>query len=165
MSSGFRRQLTLFVPPPASGLLEEIRRLVDPIQSALIAVHVTLCREDELAPNIESEVRRRLETLPLAPLWLRFGPPETFHQHGILLPCLEGAGAFHRLRSELLGPAPIRAQPAHITLAHPRNPKAKGNALANASRVAGGLEITFLRVSLIEQDRQEPWRTLWTLAL
>jgi hypothetical protein len=62
-------------------------------------------------------------------------------------------------------PTPIRTQPAHITLAHPRNPKAKGNTLANASPVAGGLEITFLRVSLIEQDRQEPWRTLWSLAL
>jgi hypothetical protein len=165
MSSGLRRQLTLFVPPPASDLLEEVRRMVDPVQRALIAPHVTLCREDELSPNIEAKVRRRMETLPLAPLRLRFGPPESSHQHGILLPCLEGAEAFHRLRNELLGPAPIRTQPAHITLAHPRNPKAKGNALANIPPVAGGLEITFSRVSLIEQDRQKPWRTLWSLRL
>ena len=43
-----RRQLTMFVPEACASAIELVRAVVDPIQKALIFVHVTLCREDEL---------------------------------------------------------------------------------------------------------------------
>lgn len=42
-----REQLSLYVPPPIAAILEGVRRVVDPVQAALIRAHVTLCRESE----------------------------------------------------------------------------------------------------------------------
>jgi hypothetical protein len=43
-----RRQLSLYVPEPIATRLEAVRRVLDPVQHALIPAHVTLCRDDEL---------------------------------------------------------------------------------------------------------------------
>ena len=47
-----RRQLTLFVPHAEAAPIEALRATLDPVQHALIAAHVTLCREDELAASM-----------------------------------------------------------------------------------------------------------------
>lgn len=153
-----RTQLSLYAPGPAAISIEEIRRVVDPVQFRLIPAHVTLCREDELTDL--PAVRARLLDNRFAPLTLRFGGVEVFDGHGLLLHCREGEAAFHALREAVLGTTGIRAHRPHITLAHPRNPKAAGNSYETATQLPNPLDITFSTVFLIEQTDGGPWNVL-----
>ncbi|MBS1786040.1 MAG: hypothetical protein JST24_11475 [Acidobacteria bacterium] len=69
------------------------------------------------------------------------------------------------MREHLLGSVDIRRASPHMTLAHPRNPKAPGNALANAMVLPELFAITFTGVSLIEQTGATPWRVRGTFPL
>lgn len=153
-----RKQLSLYVPEPAAQRLEDVRRAVDPVQFGLIPAHVTLCREDELIDL--PAVRERLRENRFAPLTLRFGGVEVFHGHGLILHCREGEAAFRALRETLLGATDIRAHRPHITLAHPRNPKAAGNSYETAAQLPNPLKIIFSTVFLIEQTDGGPWKVL-----
>lgn len=160
-----RRQLSLYVPTDAAVEIEAVRRVVDPIQSGLIPAHVTLCREDELGRLSEAELLERLANPRLEPVTLRFGRPEGFSGHGILLPCIGGEEELRGLREQLLGSAEIRRQEPHITLAHPRNPQAAGSSPAAAAALPESLSITFSTVRLIEQEGREPWKVLRSFEL
>lgn len=153
-----RNQLSMYVPREAAREIEEIRKIVDPIQSSLIPAHITLCREDELGDL--SELRHRLSNVPLKPLTLSFGKPAVFAGHGLLLNCIAGEDKFHSLREYLLVSKNIRYQKPHITLAHPRNPKATGNSLSNTTKLPEILTITFPTIYLIEQVGNAPWQLL-----
>lgn len=158
-----RKQLSMYVPADAAREIEAVRRVVDPIQSGLIPAHVTLCMEDELEDL--ASVRARLRGAPFEPLTLRFGGPVVFSGHGLLLECVEGEGRFRALREYLLGSGRVREQKPHITLAHPRNPRAAGNSSGNASKLPEVVEVTFPNVHLVEQERGKPWRLLETYEL
>lgn len=145
------------MPPVAAAAVEDVRRAADPAQHALIAAHVTLAREDELARLDADELYRRL-LAPRLPLVLHFGPAERFDGHGLWLPCVRGEEAFHALRAALLGP--VRRHRPHLTLAHPRNPKAPGNSLTTAHRLPVPLPLTFRHLALIEQRDGAPWMQL-----
>jgi len=160
-----RRQLTLFVAGRAAADIDDVRQRVDPVQFGLIAAHVTLCREDELAELSERELARRLAQAAPAPLTLVFGPPTRFGDHGMMLPCLDGAEAFHTLRQTVLGTTDIRAHEAHLTLAHPRNPRAPANIAASYAALQTGLTVTFIAVALIEQRHAHPWVVRATVPL
>jgi hypothetical protein len=160
-----RRQLTLFVPSPVAAHVESVRRVMDPVQSRLIPAHVTLCRSEELADVASDTLRTRLQEARSEPLTLRFGPPERFEGHGMMLGCTAGDHDFRKLREVLLGSVPERLERAHITLAHPRNPKAPGNLLANASVLEHGITVTFRTLALIEQQESDPWKVLETWEL
>lgn len=160
-----RVQLSLYVPSPDDALLEAMRELFDPVQRRLIPAHVTLCREDELAGIGLADLGTAFDGRAARPLTLRFGGPEAFQAHGVLLPCVEGAHDFHALRGQLLGEAASRRLAPHITLAHPRNPIAPGNRMSNAAVPSEGLTITFRSVRLIEQVDSAPWRTLQEFSL
>jgi 2'-5' RNA ligase len=153
-----RKQLSLYVPKDAAKDLEAVRNLVDPMQSSLIPAHITLCREDELEDL--STLKHRLRHIPLKPLTLNFGKPEVFFGHGLLLNCLDGEDEFRALREYVLASKNIRNQQPHITLAHPRNPKALGNSLSNLSRLPEIIQITFPTIYLIEQEGNHPWQIL-----
>lgn len=160
-----RNQLSLYVPEPEARAIESARRVLDPIQRSLIPAHVTLCREDELA-QLEPGVREsRLADSLAGPLTLHFGKAEPFHGHGILLPCTGGEADFHSLRERLLGSREIRRLAPHITLAHPRNPKAAGNALSTAFMLPERITVTFRSVNLIEQAGASAWRVVDTFGL
>jgi 2'-5' RNA ligase len=150
----------MFVPNGAAVDVEGLRRSLDPVQSLLIPAHVTLCREDELSQMSESELRRRFSQIHLKPVTLRFGRPQTFDGHGILLNCIGGLNDFRLLREHVLGSTTIREQRPHITLAHPRNPKSLGNSLASALRLPEVISIAFTAVQLIEQHGVQPWKVL-----
>lgn len=154
----WRRQVTLFVPDAAAGVLEPIRQCLDPIQHGLIPAHVTLCRDDEIAVLPLAEFEVRLAQIALPPLTLQFGPPEMFAGHGILRPCIAGMADFQRLRVALLGPEATGMHHAHITLAHPRNPRAPENVTPGLDLALGPLTITFTMASLIEQQDGLPWQ-------
>ncbi len=150
-----RRQLSLFVPPGAAAPIEALRRVLDPVQHALVPAHVTLAREDELAALDDATLRERLAAR--APLALRFGAAESFDGHGLLLPCVAGEPEFHALRAAVLGRADVRAHRPHLTLAHPRNPHASGNTLERARSLADPGEVVFREAHLIEQAGAAPW--------
>lgn len=153
-----RKQLSLYVPAEAAREIEVVRELVDPIQHNLIPAHITLCREDEL--HELAAIKARLAHVSLKPITLRFGTPEIFSGHGLLLNCIDGEDEFRSLREYLLASKNIKNQRPHITLAHPRNPKSPGNSLSNTSRLPEMIEITFPTIYLIEQAGNEPW---WVL--
>ncbi|MBK9709413.1 MAG: hypothetical protein IPO77_21220 [Acidobacteria bacterium] len=160
-----RIQLSLFVPAHQRDLVESVRRLLDPVQASLIPAHVTLCREDELVNLTSIELAARLGATEATPLKLVFGAPEVFQGHGVLLPCVGGAAEFQRLRRWVLGNISARSHPPHITLAHPRNPKADGNTPGNLDSLSSELEITFFEVSRIQQKAGLAWQVLEQFAL
>lgn len=159
LAVNIRTQLSLFVPRAISAELEAARALLDPIQASLIPAHVTLCREDELEGLALSLLRSRLAA-PETAITLRFGHPQPFQEHGVLLPCVAGEPDFAALRQRVLGTKNIRRQAPHITLAHPRNPKSPHNHPANLAGLPGNLVITFSIVSRIQQEGAAPWQLL-----
>lgn len=158
-----RKQLSMYVPQDAARAIEAVRKVVDPIQSSLIPAHMTLCREDELGDL--ASVRARLRSAPFQPLTLRFGKPEPFSGHGLLLECIEGEDQFRALREYLLASSRIRNQKPHITLAHPRNPRSGGSSSSSTSTLPEVIEVTFPSIHLIEQEGNEPWQLLETYEL
>lgn len=153
-----RRQLTLFVAGPWASRLEALRRALDPVQASLIAAHVTLCREDEIEHIAPFALLSRVESWKEGPITLTFGHPVRFNAHGVLLPCEKGAGDFKRLRQWLLHEQNAREHGAHLTLAHPRNPRSAGNTDTALAACPQALELQFGSVALIEQQGSEPWR-------
>jgi hypothetical protein len=158
-----RRQLTLFVPEGFAPWVEPLRLELDPVQRALIAAHVTLCREDEIVDLDVTVLHDRLAQA--TPLALSFGPAQRFGGHGVLLPCIEGTTAFQQLRVQALGTRAIREPEPHLTLAHPRNSRAPGNEDWRLSAIPVPLRLEFHEVALIEQRGAHPWVVLDTLRI
>lgn len=150
-----RRQLSLFVPEPQRARVERIRQRLDPVQSALIPAHVTLCREDEMADV--RDLIPRLARLPPFRISMGFGAPEQIPEGGVLLRPSSGAETFHALRQAVLG-ASARPYGAHLTLLHPRNAVGAAYDLAAITRELADLVITFEVLFLITQQGRNPWQ-------
>jgi hypothetical protein len=157
---GTRIQLSLYVPSASAARIEEARRLLDPIQASLIPAHVTLCRDDELNDFEVARLGSIIEASGAGPITLKFGRPEVFQGHGVLLPCIEGQEEFHDLRCRLLGSSTVRRHAPHITIAHPRNPRSPQNEPANLETLPSGLVIGFAEVWHIVQEGTMPWQVI-----
>ncbi len=103
----------------------------------------------------------RLAGWTSVPLKLSFGPPQRFHGHGILLPCVAGLEPFQQLREHVLQDQTARKHGAHITLAHPRNPRSLGNTEDALVDCPQSLHIECSAAALIEQAAGAAWLTLW----
>ena len=160
-----RTQLTLFVPPHQAQLIESVREVLDPVQSRLIAAHVTFAREDEVGAMGCEALERRLEDLASVDLTLIFGEPQSFNGHGVLLPCIAGEQDFQALRARVLGIHRNAGHRPHITLAHPRNPRASGNSSNNLAGMAHRTVVSFQKISIIMQESGAPWRVLREFSL
>lgn len=161
-----RRQLTLFVNPRDSVIIEEIRRKYNPAQYHLIAAHVTLCREDEL-PEVPV-LRQHLDNCDNQSISVEFGTPEEFdHGKGLLLPATGDSRDFHNLRSAILQKfieTPRLHQP-HITLIHPKNGTCTKEVYDSILQYNLPDRLRFDRISLIEQHNGGAWQTQceWSL--
>jgi 2'-5' RNA ligase len=155
-----RRQLSLFVPEPWATQLEAMRAILDPVQHRLIPAHVTACRDEETRILHAHALDHTDQITGQGPITLTFGRAVPFDGHGVLLPCIEGEESFSAFRAHLLEIQPARRQVPHITLAHPRNAKSKGNNLAFARKLPEQIRITFQEACLIEQQQGENWRVL-----
>lgn len=155
-----RQQLTLFVEAPWRSRLNAYRQGLDPVQAALISAHVTLCREDELDVVSLTGWVERATAWRAGPMSLRFGSATRFGGHGVLLPCEDGQASFQALRQWMLDPLDAREHAAHLTLAHPRNPRAIGNTEEAVQALPTGLALRLASVSLIRQHGEGPWRVV-----
>lgn len=164
LMSNTRRQLSLYVPTHLAAAIEDVRERVDPVQTALIPAHVTLCREDELLLDFTA-IERRLKSVPYAAPALTFGRPIKFSSHGILLPCVDGESQFRSLREYILGSQNAKELLPHMTLAHPRNPKSCGKSLEHALCLPETIHLVFPTIHLIEQEDARPWQVLNAFAL
>lgn len=157
-----RDQLSLFLDGAEAASIEAWRLTLDPVQASLIPAHVTLCRDDELDGLSPQLLADRL--LHARALVLTFGPAERFGEHGLLLPCQAGQAALDALRRRVLGRSDARPQPAHITLAHPRNPRAPGNIDPIPLSLAP-LTVQLTDLRWIRQMAGQPWQTLRRFSL
>jgi hypothetical protein len=160
-----RRQLSLWVPPDQATALEAARRVLDPVQQRLIPAHVTVCRDDEVPDLDVALLRARLNAGRSMPLQLHFGPAQPFHTHGWLLPCVQGQAEFQALRVLLLGRDDLAQAQPHITLAHPRNPRAVGNTPEQARSLPTPRCLVLPTLQLIEQRGAQAWGVLAQFAL
>ena len=95
-----RIQLTLFVPEFDAREIELIREKYNPVQFALIAAHVTLCREDELLHL--DQVLANLQQLKSEKIRIFFGPPRRFSEgKGVMIPAAPDNKSFHELRAKI----------------------------------------------------------------
>ncbi|TXI90452.1 MAG: 2'-5' RNA ligase family protein [Burkholderiaceae bacterium] len=152
-----RYQLSMFVQEAEALEIEAWRRQLDAVQFALISAHVTLVREDELQ-NLD-RLWLHVKTNKLEPLNLVFGAAQRSFEHGVLLPCIDGQSAFHQLRQSILGDG-ARDMHAHMTLAHPRNPRSSANTDDILQRIPSPLSFRFARISLIQQIDHAAWQIL-----
>lgn len=160
--SASRDQLSLFIGDTPGRQLDALRAVLDPIQAALIPAHVTVCREDELGSLDLTALAARLHGATA--LTLQFGAPARFGGHGVLLPCLAGQDGLDALRRQLLGRDDLRPQPAHITLAHPRNPPAPGNRDPLPQDLPA-MTLTLTDLRWIRQTAGGPWQTMARFSL
>lgn len=151
----FRRQLTLFVPAPEREPLEHVRGALDPRQQALIAAHVTLCREAELEPW--GPVRARLARLDRVEVVLQFGLPVQLPDGCVMLPVVGGMAGYEELRQRILGPA-CRTHTPHLTLLHPRHAAGVAVDLPELARQLPVRGIRFAEIAVIEQRDGGVWR-------
>lgn len=157
-SISIRRQVTLFLNDSPTAV-EYCRRTYNPVQASLIAAHVTLCREDEIADWKAFE--NRVATLDLNSLRLKFGEPVRDGDL-VLLPVITGADKYNSLRDLVLSGTGVQArqQNAHVTIIHPRNGKCTDEVFAEIRQRLEPFESTFTELSLIEQQVDGPWKTL-----
>lgn len=154
MSQILRRQLTLFLPPDPQAMVDQIRKRLDPRQHALIPAHVTLCRDDELAPW--PSLCRRLANFREFALTMKFGEPQVLPDGCVLLRPTHGAEQYQHLRQSILGPS-ANVHGAHLTLLHPRHATDVVYDLAEIKLALAGLTVTFRKIALIEQCGSGPW--------
>jgi hypothetical protein len=143
--------------------IEYVRKLVDPTQFQLIPAHVTLCRSGELE-NWKA-IESRLQAIPYRGINLKFGKPNRFNGHGIIMECTDGLHMFSELREYLLGSSDIANQLPHLTLAHPRNSKSKGNSLENTKLISIPFSVRLNQIKLIEQKGASKWKILRAFAM
>lgn len=156
-----RKQLTLWVQGAERAAIEQVRQQFNPQQHALIAAHVTLCREDELVPL--DVVLDNLQRLPTSPLVLDFGAPIRFDEgKGVLLPAVGGIEQYHQLRRQVLAGVVAEPRPAepHLTLMHPRNSTCTDDIFARIQQYTLPQRVVFNHIGLIEQEEGQPWQVL-----
>ncbi|NQX39873.1 2'-5' RNA ligase superfamily protein [Pedobacter steynii] len=156
-----RRQLTLFISDQ-NEIIEKIRAEFNPIQYQLIAAHITLCREDEIA-SIETVIANIKSIAGNKPLEIEFNPPLRFENgKGVLIPAKEQNSAFDELRTMVLKGinASPRKQEAHITLMHPRNSTCTDLIFEQIQAYKLPAQLSFNKISLIEQKDGGQWFTI-----
>jgi 2'-5' RNA ligase len=159
--SSLRRQLTLFVPPEDAVTIEQVRQRFNKVQFDLIKAHVTLCREDELE-DID-RVSANIRSLTYTEIQVTFARIERFDGgKGLFIPATGDATEFHAVRKHILAglvEEPEKKLP-HITLMHPRNATCTDEIFADVEKRTLPSNLRFTTISLIEQNKGGPWKTL-----
>ena len=155
---GARPHATLFIPPPLSLELDELRREFDPVFAAQMGVHATLTYPEEtpdpvlLAERLD-ELGRWSGPLPLrlTEVALYDGPTG-----GVHIRVEDPAGAYLGARAQLLAPPfdahAVELAVPHVTLVHPRTSDRTADAWAELAGARLDVDILIERVALIAFD-------------
>lgn len=155
---GPRPHATLFIPPPLSLELDEIRRYFDPTFAAQMGPHITLTYPEE-TPDA-ALLAERLEQLGRwsGPLPLRltdvavYGDPSG----GVHIRVEDPQGAYLGARAQLLEPPfdahAVELAVPHVTLVHPRTSDRGPEAWAQLARIRYDVDLLIERVALIAFD-------------
>lgn len=158
---GKRKQLTLFLNPKETKVIEKIRHKFNPAQFELIKSHITLCREDEIEDL--SAILQTIEQLNISSFELELGKVERFWEgKGVFIPIKDEHQKFQHLRALVLSkvtPSPRFHEP-HITLMHPRNSCCTDNIFEQIQTINLPTYITISTISLIEQEIGKTWHVL-----
>ena len=161
-----RRQLTLFVQRNDAKHIEDIRCKYNPQQSEIIDSHVTLCREDEIE-NMD-QILHNLTQLEQKAITINFGQVIRFDNgKGVYIKSISDNYEFHQLRRKILKGVnhnPRRQEP-HITLMHPRNSTCTDNIFEQILKIEIPNELTFTKISLIEQEGNNVWKIIKEIKL
>ncbi len=153
-----RQQLTGFFASDRTIEIERLRRQLDPVQSSIIAAHVTICREDEITGVSWSDITARATACE--PLKLTFDRIERVGEYGLLLCCSRNLSGYELLRATLLATSSSRRSEAHLTLAHPRNQNPCVSSFLLPESLLP-LELVVDELSLIEQSSSgDRWSVL-----
>ena len=156
-----RRQATLFLN--GQTFVDDIRQRFNPEQAKLIASHVTLIREDEVADW--AEVGRRLSAIDARPVTLHFVRLER-RDDLLMLTCGDPTFEFDDLPTLLLADnEPPRKHEPHITLIHTRNGRCTDEVFGEIESRFLPFSFTFDEVSFIEQTNGGKWTVLDTFRL
>lgn len=151
-----RRQITLFVPGSERSRIDAIRQRYNPAQFALIAAHVTLCRDEEVLEW--SVLQARARQMAFIDISLSFGPPVQ-DDNFVYLPAVGPTDDFHELRVRILDDEHCRRQDPHITLVHPRNGTCTATQFETIRSFIGSeFTVPFRGLTFIEQFAGAPWR-------
>lgn len=152
----FRKQLTLFVPKKDAEIIELVRSRFNPKQRDLIDAHITLCREDEIG-NLE-KVIENINQIKNFRLKINFGIPEKFKEKNGIYLSTTNTNEFDELRKKII--LKPRKQNPHITLMHPRNSEYSDEIFEEIKKIHFPNEISFNKISLIEQKGDRKWEIL-----
>ncbi len=117
----FRRQLTLFLPERERQQVDAVRQWLDPHQYQIIAAHVTLCRESEIAdwkaiyavlPSVKIDIA------------MAFGKPIRLEDGCVMLPVNGSTENYDALRQAILGRYCNKQKP-QITQQKPKQPQGR----------------------------------------
>ncbi len=161
-----RKQLTLFLDEKEAQAIEALREKYNPAQYQLIASHITLCREDEIADL--PRVWQNVEKLHLPSFTLELGKAERFYEgKGVFIPVRDPRQEFKGLRARILRhlPTPPREHSPHITLMHPRNSTCTDQIFEEIRAIALPNSVSLTYISLIEQEMGNVWQTLESYSL
>ena len=154
-----RRQATLYLQGDMLSTVESVRSRFNPVQSALIRAHVTLCREDEVADWRELE--SRLSAMKQICVSLEFG--KVVKDGNLVYLATTGpTTSFDELRSMLLASDDSIPRPhePHVTLVHPRNGRCDDIAFNEIESQLTEFSAVFDCVTLIQQTDGGPWHDL-----
>lgn len=153
-----RRQLTLFLSEQYEEI-EKIRAEFNPVQYALIAAHVTLCRENEIEKL--DQIINNINSISFTqPLEIEFEQAEKFDNgKGVFIAAKAGNPDFQKLRELILKGATEfnKNYLPHITLMHPRNSTCTDELFDEIKKHQLPSIIVFDTISLIEQIDGGRW--------
>jgi len=156
-----RKQLTIFLDEIEAIPIESIRSTFNPRQYELIKSHITLCREDEIEEL--DVIKNNLQNIEVYEFELQTNGLKRFSEgKGLLISIKDEDRKFQKLRELVLknGNSIPREHKAHITLMHPRNSTCNDAKFEEIKKFELPKKLSIKRISLIEQEIGEKWRTL-----
>ena len=161
-----RRAVVLFVPPPVSLAIDEIRERWDPVMCARIGAHITLVHDVVHHDRVRQLVATAAATA--APFTVRLTTSAHWGQaaYGVYLHVEDPSGGIASLHAHLAdleeprwGRVTFRA---HCTLVHSRTtaPTVAARAWAELEGFDAGWDVEVGAIDIIEMDEATGWRTV-----
>jgi 2'-5' RNA ligase len=161
-----RHHATAFLNPHSSRMVEEVRRVWDPVMAQQIAAHITLIYPEEIADPAELIARAIRAAASTPPFSISVGVP--IHAgnpaDGVFLRVGDMAGGIRRFREAAVPAGHAIGFPPHVTIVHPRTSRHGEQAWNELAGLHVDARFTITEVAITAYDGQR-WPTLLTIPL